>query len=153
MSIPAGPSCDDGSVVNAATSFAGAVGPFLASDMADRPWLPITAIGVVVVYATVAILRSAWIALAALIGAILGAVAFLPIGSTTVDRPVGCESCRGSVTVLMGATFQTPYNGPRTATIGAIAGAALFALAAYGLTRFRRGKAANNARSPITRES
>lgn len=118
-------------------SAVGAALRVVASDMADRPWLPITAAVVVLVCAAIAIWRSAWIALAALLGGLIGAVAFLPVGNTVLDGPAACGSCGTYITVLIGASFRTPYNGPRTAAIGAVVLGCVFALAVWRLSRHR----------------
>lgn len=121
----------------ATPSVASAVARFVASDLADRPWIPIAAAVVVLTLVAVAMWRSAWIALAAFGGAIIGAVAFMPVGSTFMDGPADCRSCGTYIRVLMGASFRTPYNGPRTAAVGATVLACVFAVAAWGLTRLR----------------
>ena len=121
---------------NAVTpSLARAVVLVVGSDLADRPWIPIAAAVVPFTLVAVAIWRSAWIALAAFGGAIIGALAFMPVGTKFMDGPADCRSCGTYITVLMGASFRTPYNGPRTAAIAAVVLGCIFALAAWGLTR------------------
>jgi hypothetical protein len=110
----------------------------VASDMADTPWLPITAALLVLTCAAIALWRSAWIPLAALVGAILGALAFVPVGTRFLDGPPDCESCGTYITVLIGASFRVPYNGPLTAAIGAAVLGTVFGLSAWGLVN--RGK-------------
>jgi hypothetical protein len=119
---------------------ASAVVRIVASDLADRPWIPIAAAVFALTFVTVAIWRSAWIALAAFGGAIIGAVAFMPVGTKFLDGPADCRSCSTYITVLMGASFRTPYNGPRTAAISATVLGCVFGLAAWGLTMLRRDK-------------
>jgi hypothetical protein len=111
----------------------------MASDLADRPWIPITAAVVIVTCVVVAVWRSAWVALAALVGALVGAVAFLPVGYVVKDGPPGCQSCGEYITVLMGASFRVPYNGPFAASVGAAVLGVVFALVAWGFLRRTRG--------------
>lgn len=110
---------------------------FIASDLADRPWIPITAALVILTSVVVAVRRSAWVALAAIVGAFLGALAFLPVGGYVADGPPRCESCGAYVSVLIGSNFRVPWNGPRTAAISALVCATAFAATTVGVLAIR----------------
>jgi hypothetical protein len=87
-------------------------------------------------------------AIAAIVGAILGALAFLPIGGYDLDGPPGCEACGSYISVLIGMDFRVPWNGPRTAAISALVCATVFAAATIGvlLIRERRRRHTSDAR-------
>lgn len=90
---------------------------------------------IVLVAVVVAVWRSAWVALAAIVGGLLGAIAFVPVGYRVLDGPADCESCGEYITVLIGASFRAPYNGPRTAALGALVFGAVCASVVWALRR------------------
>ena len=77
------------------------------------------------------------VVVAAIVGAVLGALVFVPIGGYDLDGPPGCEACGSFVTVLIGMDFRVPWNGPRTAAISALVCASVFAARTMGVLAIR----------------
>jgi hypothetical protein len=93
----------------------------------------------------VAVGRIFWIVVAALIGAGLGAIAFVPAAYSIVDGERDCGYCGSYVIVMARITFREPYNAARASMIAAVVVGSVFALATWGLLRLmdrRRGRRA-----------